>query len=198
LKKCFLWRLSNCRWLNNLRKGLSSILWSAQDEWQKKAGFSLVELLVVIVIVALLSTLASVNLSFLNGTLVKSEIQKLHTVCHYLRRKAMMTNQSQKLIFDISNNEYRYGDNVEKFAQLVSIGFLPGTKGPPSTPSRLIQNPITFKNSEIIFYQDGIVSSGTVYLIDTNKCYQYALSVPIAQISYLRMYYHDKKWKLVT
>lgn len=183
MKKYYLWQRLNCQLLNRA---------------QGYRGFSLIEVLVVIAIIAVLSVLVSINFSFFNSVLIKSEIQKLHTICHYLRRKALMTNQIQKLVFDMSKNCYNYDNHQEKITQSVRIGFLCGTKGPPSAPNQLIQQPITFKNNEVIFYPDGNVSSGTVYLIDTNKQYQYALSAPIAQMPYLRMYQFDNKWKLVS
>lgn len=127
--------------------------------------------------------------------LVRSEIEKLHTICHYLRRTAMINNQPQTLIFDIKHKSYKYHDGEEKLSQQVVFGFLPKTLGPPSEPKTIVHTPITFKKNTITFYPDGIISSGTVYLIDTTKQYMYAFSSPIAQISYLRLYRYDGTWK---
>ncbi len=164
--------------------------------WLKK-GFSLIELIIVIAIIGILSALVAINFSFFDSALIKSEIHKIHTVCHYLRRKAMMTNKIHTLTFDIKTNSYVYDDVHEQFAQQVIINCKSGIKGPPSTPTYLITKPVTFKNNTIIFYPSGIVSAGTLYLTDKYNNYQYALSVPIASISYIRMYHYDTKWKLI-
>jgi hypothetical protein len=47
------------------------------------------------------------------------------------------------------------------------------------------------------FYPTGIISSGTVYLVDKNKRYMYALSNAVSQFSYLRLYKYDGGWKLL-
>jgi prepilin-type N-terminal cleavage/methylation domain-containing protein len=179
----------------SLLQRLNYLLWNKRIN---KQGLSFIELIIVIAIVAILSVLIAINFSFFDNALIKSEIQKIHTVCHYLRRKAMMVNEIQTLMIDLHNNTYLYGTVEEKFAQHVRINFMPGIKGPPSAPIHTVTKPITFKNSQIIFYPSGVISAGTIYLTDTYNHYQYALSVPIASISYIRMYQYDKKWKLVS
>ena len=44
-------------------------------------------------------------------------------------------------------------------------------------------------------YPDGIIQSGTVYVIDSSKKCMYALSSPISQVSYLRKYSYNGKWQ---
>ena len=51
-----------------------------------------------------------------------------------------------------------------------------------------------------MFFKDGTVSAGIIYLIDKNKTAMYALSCGISSISYLRRYKYidiSNKWLLL-
>ena len=163
----------------------------------KKKGFTLIELMVVICLCALIATLGVMQLSFLDSTIVHADIQKLVAVCSYLRQKAITTNAEYVLVFDTEKNEYRADGIREILPARISFGFLPGVLGPPGSPSHKIAKSITFLQNSIHFYPTGIISSGTVYLVDKNKKYMYALSNAISQFSYLRLYRYDSKWKIL-
>jgi len=162
-----------------------------------KKGFTLIEAMVVICLFGLISTLAIMQLSFLDETIVRSQIDKLAAVCSYLRQKAIATNSEQKLIFDLEKNEYRCDDVRETLPQRYSFGFMEKALGPPGSPSQKIEKAITFPGNIIHFYPTGIISSGTVYVVDKKKQYMYALSNAVSQFSYLRMYRYEGKWKLL-
>lgn len=163
----------------------------------KKKGFTLIEVMVVICLCAIIATLGIMQLSFLDATIVHSQVDKLAAVCSYLRQKAIATNAEQVLIFDVKKNEYRCDGMRETLSQRVSFGFVPHALGPPGSPSHTIKKAITFVDSSIHFYPTGIISSGTVYFVDNNKRYMYALSNAVSQFSYLRFYRYDGKWKLL-
>lgn len=163
----------------------------------KKNAFTLIELMVVICLFALLATLGIMQTSFLDSTIVHAEMDKLVAACSYLRQKAIATNTECVLTFDIAKNEYRGNGIREILSSRVCFGFLPGVLGPPGSPSHAIKQAITFPHFEIHFYPTGIISSGTVYVVDKNKQYMYALSNAVSQFSYLRFYRYDGKWKLV-
>jgi len=76
-------------------------------------GFTLVELLVTVSLVAIIVTIGTINLSFMNKSLVRSEMDSLYSLCTYLQRKAMATNSKQVIQFDIANNSYTY-DTVSR------------------------------------------------------------------------------------
>ena len=61
-----------------------------------------------------------------------------------------------------------------------------------------IEKAITFPGYAIHFYPTGIISSGTVYLVDKKKKCMYALSNAVSQVSYLRLYRYDGRWKLIS
>ena len=109
----------------------------------------------------------------------------------------MTTNTECVLQFDVQKNEYRCDKIHEKLSQRISFGSLPNVLGPPGSPSHKIEKAVTFPSFAIHFYPTGIISSGTVYLVDKKKQYMYALSNAVSQFSYLRLYRYDGKWKLL-
>lgn len=162
-----------------------------------KSGFTLIEVMVVVALFALIVTLGMMQVSFLDNTIVHAEVDKLATVCSYLQQKAITSNSDQNLVCDTEKNEYR-GDTInEKLSPRVCFGFLPKVLGSPGSPSRPIHKSVTFVNSSIHFFPTGTISSGTVYLTDKHKKTMYALSNAVSQVSYLRLYRYDGKWKLL-
>lgn len=164
----------------------------------KKPGFTLIELMVVVCLLGLVMLLTITNLSFLNSSMLRAEVEKLYAACMYAQRTAMVTNEEQTLKFDPGTKSYSINDRKEQLPKNIDFGFLPGSKGPPSSPQHLIKSPITFQQQNITFNSRGIIKPGTVYLIDSNHHHMTALSSPISQVSFLRKYRYDKKWKLIT
>ena len=166
-------------------------------KWWNRQGFTLIELMVVIGLVALLALLTTANLTFFDRIIVRSEIEKLHTICRYLQRCAIAENKTHYLVFDLENNKYCYQQHQEQLPQHVAFGFLPGTHGPPALANRLIRKAVTFQGDRITFYPSGIISAGTLYLTDRTQQTMYALSNAVSQVSFLRMYHYSGKWKLM-
>jgi len=163
----------------------------------KKSGFTLIELMISLALCALVVSLTIVNVGFLNRGLVRSEVDKLYAACMYLQQCALTTGQEHELSFDQNKNSYNFAGKTEKLRNPVVFGFIPGVKGPPSSPSKKIKKPITFKGKKIVFSPMGTISSGTVYLADGDKKILYALSNGIAHISHLRKYSYTSKWNLL-
>ena len=161
----------------------------------KKKGFTLVEVMIVICLFALLATLGIMQISFLDSTIVHAEVDKLVAACSYVRQKAITTNTECVLTFNVAKNEYRGDGMREVLSPRICFGFLSGVLGPPGSPSHIIEKAITFPDFSIHFYPTGIISSGTIYVVDKNKRYMYALSNAVSQFSYLRLYRYDGKWK---
>lgn len=160
-------------------------------------GFSLIELLVVLAIILLISSMASINTHYLNKAVVHTEIDLLYNTCCYLQHTAMATNQKQELSFDGARQSYSHNGEKLELPQAVQFGILPHVKGPPSSPSHVLTMPITFAHEKIVFYPDGIISSGIIYMVDSNHQDIYALSSGIANASFLRKYRYDGKWHLM-
>ena len=161
-------------------------------------GYSLIEVMVTMTLFVLIIYLLIANVSFLNRSIVRSEADKLCMICRYLQRCAMAANKKQVLIFNEATQEYNFNGVVYTLPSKVKFGFLAGIKGPPSSPKKLISKPITFKSNTIVFYPDGIISSGAVYLTDYDRQYLYSISSSVAQVSYIRKYTYNSKWILIS
>lgn len=161
------------------------------------SGFSLIELMITIALCALVVTLTVVNVSFLHRGTVRSEVDKLYAACMYLQQCALSGNQEYILELDEQKNEYSFDGRVERLESPVHFGFAENAKGPPSSPRNPIKSAITFPGKRIMFYPDGVISSGTVYLTDGSGNVLYALSSGIAHVSHLRKYSYNDIWVLL-
>jgi Tfp pilus assembly protein FimT len=163
------------------------------------AGFSLFELLIVIALITTLSLLVTSTYTWLNQLSVRAEVDSLYNTCRYLQRYAQLTGKQQELIFNQADGTFSYHTHTHTLPKHVSFAIIDGTKGPPSSPTTVIKDAITFLNSRIIFYPDGIIQSGTVYLVDSTKQYLFAVTSPVASVSYIRKYHYvHGKWQLMT
>ncbi len=170
--------------------------------WKKQFpsnGFTLVELSVVLALCMLVGTLAMINFSWLDRVAVRTELDTLYATCHYLQQRARATNTPQELLFNPGTNSYSYSTAQFSLPHTVQFGVLPGIMGPPATPTHAITQPITFVGNKILFYPEGIIQAGAIYLKDTKNRVQYALSSGVSTVSYLRKYqYTGGEWKLLS
>ncbi|MCX5922237.1 MAG: prepilin-type N-terminal cleavage/methylation domain-containing protein [Candidatus Dependentiae bacterium] len=164
---------------------------------RKHSGFTLIELMVVVAIVSVIAVLTFTQVRFLDGALMRAEVDKLYGMCMYAQRCAMLTNKKQVIIVDKAAKSYTYNGRCERLPDAIDFGFIAGVKGPPSDPRGDITSPITFKDDQIIFKPNGIIQPGSIYLVDTQKKSMYGLSSSVAQVSFLRKYRYDKKWGLL-
>src|SRR5207244_10274632 len=132
--------------------------------------------------------LSLVQLSFVHALIVKTEVEKLYATVMYMQQCAQVSNQDQIMTFDHAHNKYAYDNHRQQLPTQVQFGCVPGAKGPPSSPNKLITSAITFKNHCITLHPNGIIQPGTLYLVDSGKQYMYALSCGIANVSHLRLY----------
>lgn len=167
----------------------------------RNKGFTIVEIIISIAILSLIIALFAVNINFLNRFILRSEVDKLASVLVYVQRCAILTGKEQILEFDIKNRLYKFDERVFKLPRQVEFGFCQDVKGPPSSPSTVIKLPVTFKSDKIVFYSDGIIDSGTIYITDLRKKFMYAISSGVAQASYIRKYIYNfgniGKWELI-
>jgi prepilin-type N-terminal cleavage/methylation domain-containing protein len=163
----------------------------------KKSGFTLIELLIVMALCVLLATIAHSSMGHLHRLVARIELAKLHTICHYQKQRAMVTNTVQTITFHPHTNSYTYGTTHEHLPASLAFGTAPGTLGPPSNPKTVIANPITFTNNNIEFHPTGSIKAGAVYLLDHNTKQMYALSCPIAHVCYIRLYENSGSWRLI-
>jgi prepilin-type N-terminal cleavage/methylation domain-containing protein len=158
------------------------------------SGFSLLEMLIVLALVSLTLCLSFGQLHFLRRGYASAELDNLYQTCLYMQRHAMVAGKACDITLDITGNYYQFNDQRCQLIQGVQFGILPNVKGPPSTPTKLLSKPCSFKNNQISFSKDGSISAGTVYITDVTHNCLYALSSSVASYSYLRKYRYADKW----
>jgi prepilin-type N-terminal cleavage/methylation domain-containing protein len=161
------------------------------------SGFSLLELMVVLMLVGLLAGLSFGHASIMNHILVRYEVERLYATALYLQRLAMATGQRQRLTLQPATHSYIYNGTSYLLPQDVRFGIIPGVRGSPGSASKLLREPITFVGSAITFEPTGIIQPGSVYLINKEKTALYALTCSVSQVSFLRKYRYANTWKVV-
>lgn len=156
----------------------------------KKKGFTLIECLLVISLLSFLSFCAFFSISFFRQTIEKTEIEKLYLWALHLQQISQTTGTIQELAIDEDNNSYCALDTTIKVANGLHFGkpFTPLSNTHHSKAS-------SFKHNKIIFYPSGIISAGTIYLIQPQTKRMYALSSAVSSISFLRKYQYAGSWK---
>lgn len=164
---------------------------------KSEKGFTLIELCISIALFLLIMTITFPSLWFLRSQQVISEVDKLFSVFGYLQQSAITSNKDQLLQFDLQNNSYSFESSTIKISEHIKFAIKENVKGPPSVPINNLTKPITFLKEQVVFYKDGKIQPGTVYLTDSKKEYLYAITVPISQVSLIRKYKYTGKWVLI-
>lgn len=167
------------------------------NNMRMRAGYSLIECMVVIGLLALVAGLAVANVSFLNRLVARSHVAQLFTACRYMQARSQATNQEVQITFGDDNRSYVCDEHKHVLPSSLSFTAPSGVKGPPSSPRKPLTSGVTFTNRCISFYPSGIIKAGSVYCFDTTTNALYALSSPVADFSYVRMYCYDGAWSLV-
>ncbi|MEX0940240.1 MAG: hypothetical protein WDZ41_02690 [Candidatus Babeliales bacterium] len=166
---------------------------------QQQRGFLLIECALVLVILMFFYTLCVNTSHFMHNYFLRAELNKIYALFFYLQKRAIITQQEHVLKIDVHQNNYTVLNRSEKLPSGIFFGFLFGSAGPPSAPKELISKPVTFSQDCVHFYPDGTMSAGTLYLKDQNNSLMYALTSPVAHISYLRTYaYRKDSWVLLS
>lgn len=150
--------------------------------------------MICIALITLIATLCIYSSSWLRRTVARAQVEQLHAACLACRCHAITTKNEQHLVFDSSGTSYEVLGSKSSFTTGIHGGCAPGVHGPPSKPVAAPHKWCTFEDNTIIFYPDGIISSGVLYLLDTKTGQQYALSSGVGHTSFLRLYYYDGVW----
>lgn len=162
------------------------------------AGFMLFEVIITVALAAFLWLLGISLFSSVQRLMVGFEAHKLCMTCRSLQYQALSSNVEQRLFFDRAQQLYRFNSHDERLSQGVLFGRGSGVVGSPSRPHQQDVAIVTFAGNRISFFPSGIVQAGTVYLTSQDRAVTYALSAPISQFSFLRIYRYNGKWNLVS
>jgi Tfp pilus assembly protein FimT len=161
----------------------------------KTNGFLLIELLLAISLVACILTLSISSLSFLTCITLRTELEKMRALFLAAHTTALSSGKAQKVYIDLAAQQLIWATRKEALARNTQFGILPGVYGPPSQPIQQLNSSCTFVDNIINFYPDGSATAGSLYLVDENKNYLYALTLPAAASLYIRFYkYTGSSW----
>lgn len=162
-----------------------------------RKGHILLELIIAIALFTIIAGL-SFQFSFLyKRAIIQADVEKLYSIMIFLQRQAYLKNKILKLSFNKEKNSY-FGENISgQLSDSTCFGIIKGVKGPPSNPDSIILDSISFNNHMILFYPNGTISSGTIYLTDKNKTGLYALTCGISSVAYIRKYKYKDKWQML-
>ncbi len=156
----------------------------------RNKGFSLIELTITITVIVIVYAIAIPTLSYVNKTMLNLELKNIYILFTYLKQKSITKNQIHKLVFNVKKNFYTYQINdrkvLRKLPYNLKIGILEKSFGPPSKKTGPLNKPVTFINNKVIFYPDGKISPGSLYLKSGNN--MVAITCPISKIAYIRQY----------
>ena len=127
-----------------------------------------------------------------------AQVERLYAFLQLMRSEAIVTNSKIVITIDELHNQLLYKYPVP-LGQSVRLAVIPGAYGPPSQPTKLLTHASSFEHGHIIFYPEGTISPGCLYITDANKTILYAVSVSVSQQSLIRKYYYEAPgWILLT
>jgi len=136
----------------------TSVPGSSMRQYQVK-GFTLLEMLVVIMIIAFMTTIVGVNLRDKQRTDLESIGKTLIADLRYVRSKALVGSADTAITIDVSGGNYSSQDASisRSFPQEISVAITVDEKNIAGTKGR------------IVFYPDGSSSGGKIKLIKDGK-----------------------------
>jgi len=125
----------------------------------RKNGFTLLEMLVVITIIALMTTIVGLNMRGKQGADLDSVGRTLVADLRYVRSKALSGSADSAVTFDVASRKYFSRDAAidRSLAQDISIAVIVDERDIGGTRGR------------IVFYPDGSSSGGKIRLIKNGR-----------------------------
>lgn len=161
--------------------------------WINTRAFTLIELSITLALIAMIAAISLPVVLNVNRLLVSSQAKVLQLTCWATQQQAVAQNKELNLTFNETNSCYGTPEEqATKLSPKVKFGILPGVLGPPASPTKHLDSAITFANKKIIFYPNGRISPGSIYLIDENRQTLYAITVPVSSVSYIRRYRYQR------
>ena len=163
----------------------------------KHSGFTLVELMISLAVVAIIAALIVSPGYFWGQILTHAEVEKVRTVCHYLRGRAVAQGVEQSLTFDPLSHSYHYDGMERPLPKQIRFGLVDGVMGPPTHPTSPIKHAVTFADNRLICYPDGSMSSGAVYFVDRDRHHQYAITTGVGRSMRVHVYHYTGSWRRI-
>lgn len=168
------------------RKTLISRICPKRFFWQ--AGFTLIEILIVVMILGVIAGLAVPNFSNLNTQVqLKETAKNISYLMRYAQGRAITKGKTQELTFDAGNFQYQLNEAVSEGTQREGEGIFNPIAGRLGRTFD-IPKEITLEidNPHIRFYPDGKIDRTRIFLHD-NRDHYFTVSTQ-EQTGYVQMY----------
>ena len=160
-----------------------------------KQGFTILESSLVICLMIALCSYGATLLFLSQEHRVRGDLEHVYTILVYLQRKAVTEHRVCYLVFDSTKNTFS-GTIEGTLSSGVCFGRLKETTR-QGTLGAIDTRAITWRNATVYAYPDGIISSGALYLTDTKRTIQYALTVDASAIRAIRRYTYNGSWRCI-
>lgn len=147
-------------------------------------GYSLIEICIVVALIACTALVGSFAISWIDHALVRTQLDTIYHLFRALSRKAMLDGTIHTLFFE--EKSLAYDDQTLDLYPKIIFGTPEHTK------------PITFVEKRVLFFPDGNIQAGSLYITDTAHRWYYALTCAVGHTCYIRRYrYHNNHWVLL-
>lgn len=152
------------------------------------------------VVMAIMVVMLSVSSIFMRSVSYKDythDLYLLRDVCTMMQQQALAERIEQKITFDLEHQRYEYAGFWYTLKDLV-FAAPQEILGPPSSPQHVITRAITYPQAIMLCQADGKIKPGTLYLTSADGTQAYALTIPVGDVSYVRVYRaREKAWELL-
>lgn len=125
---------------------------------------------------------------------VRRDVDRLYAAMLFMQRKAIIEGVSCSVLFDLKQQCYT-ADAPHRLGNGVKFGVSAGIKGPPSRATYVIKDFCSWPDGRCVFYPDGTISAGAIYVTDSRNACSYALTCDASETSHIRRYYYNGNWQ---
>lgn len=185
---------------------IKNFLVKMMPKQQHNDGFTLIEMMIVIAIIAISASMAAPNLMlWFDNLSVKSAARDLYSAMQEARIIAVKQNADTAIVFDRANSRYEIrsdwgsGNNLESTVLLSSyknkVQFGNGNATETATGDTAFDDFITYASNVLVVNSRGIGTAGYVYLTNPNNGTAYAVGTRSSGLVRLLKWYGTTKWQ---
>lgn len=175
---------------------------------KNRAGFSLVEVIVVVAVIGIIASIAIPNyFSWLPNMRLKGAARDLFSNMQRIKMEAIKTNRDHAIVFDTANNKYLLCSNFAAGAclsvkEIINLngygsgvgyghGNVPEGNSATTVPGNFPADNVSYTGKAVVFSPQGTSTAGYVYMQNQDNT-AYAVGTPISGAVFLRRWMGGK------